>query len=77
MISATQSKMARAALGWTIRDTATRAGLGVATIARFEAGMSQPTRANLELMRRTYEAAGIAFAGGEGVHVNGKAESEG
>jgi transcriptional regulator with XRE-family HTH domain len=61
MISATQSKMARAALGWSIREAAEHAGLGVATVARFEAGIAQPTKANLAAMRRAYEHAGIAF----------------
>jgi transcriptional regulator with XRE-family HTH domain len=64
--------MARAALGWSIRDAAGHAGLGIATVARFEAGLSQPTRANLETMRRTFEAAGVVFTDNDGVHVKVK-----
>jgi len=33
-----QSKMARAALGWSLADLANKAGVGRATVARFELG---------------------------------------
>jgi transcriptional regulator with XRE-family HTH domain len=61
MISAIQSKMARAALGWSIREAAAKAGLGVATVARFEAGIVQPTKANLATLRQTFEREGVVF----------------
>jgi transcriptional regulator with XRE-family HTH domain len=61
MISAIQSKMARAALGWSIREAAAKAGLGVATVARFEAGIAQPTKANLATLRQTFEREGVIF----------------
>ena len=33
-----QSRMARAGLGWRAQDLADRAGVGYATVARFESG---------------------------------------
>ncbi len=38
MIRPIQSRMARAALGWTLRDLAERARVNKNTVARFEAG---------------------------------------
>ena len=38
MISREQLRMARAALGWGVRDLASRTGLGVSTVTRFENG---------------------------------------
>jgi transcriptional regulator with XRE-family HTH domain len=61
MISAIQSKMARAALGWSIREAAAKAGLGVATVARFEAAIAQPTKANLATLRQAFEREGVVF----------------
>lgn len=37
-MNATQCRMARAALGWRAQDLAERAGVGYATVARFETG---------------------------------------
>ena len=59
--------MARAALEWSIREAAAKAGLGVATIARFESGSAQPTRVNLITLPQTYEAANIEFCADDGV----------
>jgi transcriptional regulator with XRE-family HTH domain len=59
----TQSKMARAALGWSAADLAKAAGVGYATAARFEAGATiQPDK--LEAMRATFVREGIAFTNG-------------
>ena len=61
MITPTQSRMARAALNWSLRELAEHSGLGLATVSRFEVGTSQMTRANLDTLRRAFEAAGITF----------------
>ncbi len=61
MIDPVQSKMARAALGWSIRDLAQKAGVGVATVTRFENGQVTPTRNNLSAIRDALEQAGIEF----------------
>lgn len=39
-MDATQCRMARTGLGWRAQDLADRAGVGYATVARFEAGSS-------------------------------------
>ena len=61
MIDPVQSKMARAALGWSIRDLAQKAGVGVATVTRFENEQVTPTRNNLSAIRETLEQGGIEF----------------
>jgi transcriptional regulator with XRE-family HTH domain len=59
----TQSKMARVALGWSGADLAKAAGLGSATVARFELGQTiQPDK--LEAMRAAFVKEGIAFENG-------------
>mgnify|MGYP003814373603 CR=1 FL=1 len=72
MITAVQSKMARAALGWGVRDLAREANVGVSTVTRFEAG-AEPIPATLEAIRRALEAAGVEFipenGGGPGVRL--------
>src|SRR3954452_21840291 len=56
-----QCKMARAALGWGIRDLATRARVGTTTVSRFEAGQGTPIPSTVAAMRRAFEAAGVVF----------------
>lgn len=59
----TQSRMARAALGWTWDTLAAESGVGRATIARFERGENvQPDR--VQAMRRAFEDKGIQFLDG-------------
>jgi transcriptional regulator with XRE-family HTH domain len=71
MISAAQCRAARGLLGWTQFDLAKRAGVGTVTIHQLEAGVSQPRRATLDVIRRAFEAGGAEFiaedGGGEGV----------
>jgi transcriptional regulator with XRE-family HTH domain len=60
-----QSKMARVALGWSVSELATAAGVGRATAARFELGQNvQP--AKVEAMRSAFVREGIAFTNGGG-----------
>ena len=65
-----QSKMARAALGWGVRDLAQKADVAPATVTRFEGGAGVQSR-TVDAMRRTFEAAGVEFiaenGGGPGV----------
>lgn len=66
MIEPIQCRMARAALGWNTADLATRAGVGAATVNRFEAGQSKPIGSTLGAMQRALEEAGVIFlAAGE------------
>jgi transcriptional regulator with XRE-family HTH domain len=62
MMTPTQSKMARAALGWGVRDLAARANVGVSTITRFENGQGESIPATLAAIQRTFEDAGIGFS---------------
>lgn len=61
MITPTQSKMARAALGWGVRELAANAKVGVSTITRFENGQGEPIPATLGAIKRTIEEAGVIF----------------
>jgi transcriptional regulator with XRE-family HTH domain len=56
----TQLKMAKAALGWSAKDLAAAAGLGYATIARFEAGQSVDDD-SVAKMRKALADAGADF----------------
>jgi transcriptional regulator with XRE-family HTH domain len=60
MMSRTQLRMARAALGWTLKDLAERAGINLNTISRYETGgsMLSDTLERIEIVLR---AEGIGF----------------
>ena len=64
--------MARAALGWSVRDLADKAGLSHDTIVRFEAGAELKPR-TVEAIRAALESAGVEFiaqnGGGPGVRL--------
>ncbi|MGB5076455.1 MAG: helix-turn-helix transcriptional regulator [Sphingorhabdus sp.] len=61
MITAKQSRMARVALDWTTTDLALQAGVGRATVARFELG--QPVAdESVAKIRNAMEASGVAFS---------------
>lgn len=55
-----QCKMARAALGWGVRDIAAAAKVSTDTILRLERGEKLKPR-TLDDIRSTFEAAGIEF----------------
>jgi transcriptional regulator with XRE-family HTH domain len=55
-----QSKMARAALGWSLSELATHASLGRATVARFELGEVVATN-SIDAMRGALEHGGVEF----------------
>lgn len=73
MITSIQSKMARAAIGWGVRELAAKANVGVSTVTRFEAGQVEPIPATIAAIRRALEAAGVEFiaenGGGAGVRM--------
>jgi transcriptional regulator with XRE-family HTH domain len=52
--------MARAALNWSTQDLAEKAGVGLNTVNRFEAGHDARV-SSVEKMRTALEAAGIEF----------------
>ncbi|WP_409364862.1 helix-turn-helix domain-containing protein [Bradyrhizobium sp. JYMT SZCCT0428] len=57
--------MARAAVGWGVRDLAAAAKVSIDTVARFERGDELKER-TIEAMQRALEAAGIEFIDGNG-----------
>jgi transcriptional regulator with XRE-family HTH domain len=56
--------MARAALGWGVRDLGKRAGIAANTVSRFENGMGT-NLATLKQIQSTLEKAGIIFIPGD------------
>jgi len=70
-LAPSQCRMARAALGWTTRDLAERAQVGVMTISRLEAGTGDTYPATRAAIARALEAGGVSFIpeNGEGAGV--------
>ena len=81
MITREQVKMARAALGWGVRELAEQAGTTANTVSRFENG-ADALGGTLAKIEATLTAAGIVFIpsgsyagdGGPGVRLKGPAE---
>ena len=65
MITSEQIRAARALIKWSADDLAEAAGVGVATIRRFEsvAGVPSGQMRVIELLRNTLQAAGVEFVG--------------
>ena len=74
MIIRVQVRMARAALGWSVRDLASRAGLAANTVSRYENGTDAYGK-TLTKIQRALEDAGIIFIDendeGPGVRLRG------
>jgi transcriptional regulator with XRE-family HTH domain len=73
MITRVQIRMARAALGWGVRDLANKAGVSPNTVSRFENGAGARVD-TLGQIQYVLERAGIMFipadeAGGAGVRL--------
>ena len=60
MIIRVQVRMARAALGWSVRELASRAGLAANTVSRYENG-TDAYGETLTKIQRAREQAGIIF----------------
>jgi len=77
MISREQVKMARAALGWGVRELAEKAGTTANTVSRFENG-ADALGGTLTKIEAALQAAGIEFIpagtyqgeGGPGIRLN-------
>ncbi|WP_425373511.1 helix-turn-helix domain-containing protein [Mesorhizobium hawassense] len=67
-----QMRMARAALGWGVRDLAEKAGVTANTVTRIENG-SDAKQSTVAALRTALEAAGVEFipenGGGAGVRL--------
>ncbi len=59
MITAAQSRAARALLDWSQTDLAERCNLSESTIRNFEKGRASPSVNNLAAIRRALEDAGV------------------
>jgi transcriptional regulator with XRE-family HTH domain len=70
-LSSVQSKMARAALGWGVRDLARITKVASDTISRLERGEQLRDR-TLDDIRTAFEAAGIEFLDDNGVKLTTK-----
>ena len=77
MVTREQVKMARAAMGWGVRDLAAKIGVAANTISRFENG-SDAYGETLRKIRRAFEEEGIIFidenGGGAGVRLKKRDE---
>jgi transcriptional regulator with XRE-family HTH domain len=60
LISRSQVRMARAALGWGVRDLGKRAGIAANTVSRFENGMGT-NLTTLRQIQAALEKAGVIF----------------
>ena len=65
MIISSQIRAARALLRWSAENLAFNAGVGVATIRRLELteGIPSSNAQTLNLIKKTFESAGIEFLG--------------
>ena len=75
MLSAAQVRGARGFVGWSARELAEAANIGLSTVQRVEAG-GVITPANMDAIRRALEAAGVEFipenGGGAGVRMRNR-----
>lgn len=57
-------RMARAALGWSIAETAEKSGVSVSTIKRIESAATDVPNvftSNMEALKQAFESAGVEF----------------
>ena len=78
MITRIQVRMARAALGWGVRDLGKRAGISANTVSRYENGFEAMSD-TLQLIQDALEAGGVMFipadaTAGPGVRLKQKKE---
>lgn len=73
MLTSAQCRAARGLLQWSQVELARYARVGVVTVHQFEAGISEPRQATLDVIRRAFESAGVDFidenGGGPGVRL--------
>jgi transcriptional regulator with XRE-family HTH domain len=63
-MKAVQLRMARAAMGWGVRELAERAGLTANTVSRIELG-ADAKQSTIDAIRCVFEAAGVEFTNGD------------
>jgi transcriptional regulator with XRE-family HTH domain len=71
-MKAIQLRMARAAVGWGVRDLAKKAGVSANTVTRIENG-ADAKQSTMDRLQRALESAGVVFidenGGGAGVRL--------
>lgn len=71
-VTPAQIRMARAALGWSVRDLGEKAGISANTVSRIETG-ADAKASTMNAMQRALEAGGVQFipenGGGAGVRL--------
>ncbi len=72
MLTPTQCKMARAALGWNVKELAQRARISANTVVRFENEKHEANASTLHVIKQAFEAAGVRFTEQGGVEPPGK-----
>ena len=74
-----QLKMARAAVGWGVRELAKKAGVTANTVTRIENG-ADAKQSTIDRLQRALEAAGIEFiqenGGGPGVRIRKRSQKK-
>jgi transcriptional regulator with XRE-family HTH domain len=63
-MKAIQLRMARAAVGWGVRELADKAGVTANTVTRIENG-ADAKQSTLDRLQRALEAAGVEFTNGD------------
>jgi transcriptional regulator with XRE-family HTH domain len=63
-MKAIQLRMARAAVGWGVRELAKKAGITANTVTRIENG-ADAKQSTMERLQRALEAAGVEFTNGD------------
>jgi transcriptional regulator with XRE-family HTH domain len=75
-----QLRMARAAVGWGVRELAERAGVTANTVTRIENG-SDARQSTMDSLQQALEAAGVEFiqenGGGPGVRLRKRQQKKG
>jgi len=59
--------MARAALGWTVKDLGRRAHVSASSVVRFENDRHEANEATVLAMQRAFEDAGVRFTDDGGI----------
>ena len=63
-MKAIQLRMARAAVGWGVRELAEKAGVTANTVTRIENG-ADAKQSTIDALQRALEAAGVEFTNGD------------
>jgi transcriptional regulator with XRE-family HTH domain len=63
-MKAVQLRMARAAIGWGVRELAEKAGVAANTVTRIENG-ADAKQSTMDALQRALETAGVEFTNGD------------